>query len=109
MYKKSIDESVFSNTKQLLLNQLLDYILDDTKIFNQNFIPIINYKFTDKITDNLYYIGNTALTLTCRLNKINQFKTLIANGVDINISDQFNNTPLHIALDYNHIGILVLY
>jgi len=100
-----------------LQKELLDYILDETQIFNKKFIPIINNRFTNETTDNLSYIGHTPLTLSCKLNKIsklnkfnkfkilnyiNKVKILISNGADVNIGDQFNNTPLQISLHYNN-------
>ena len=81
------------------LSQLIVYIHSNQKVA---FVSYFNKNKCKDIINHCDANGNVLLTHAIKHNEKDIFHFLIENGADVNIGNNYGNTPLHFAFSYKH-------
>ena len=81
------------------LSQLIVYIHSNQKVA---FVSYFNKNKCKDIINHCDANGNVLLTHAIKHNEKDIFHFLIENGADVNIGNNYGNTPLHFAFSYKY-------
>jgi ankyrin repeat protein len=88
------------------LKTLLDLTLNpEIKKFNFEYLLTFLLKYMNSENEYLFY---EYFFQSCELSKLSYIKILLENNIDINCQNELGETPLHIAISKNDIGLFKL-
>ena len=88
------------------LKYLLSLTLQPTKKkYNFNYLLSFLVKYLNSTNESIFY---EYLFQSCELGKLNNVKILLENGLSVNYQNELGETPLHIAISKNDIGLIEL-
>ena len=112
------DDEQYNSIKKLLkgknlnpkkvndLKTLLDLTLNpEIKKFNFEYLLTFLLKYMNSENEYLFY---EYFFQSCELSKLSYIKILLENNIDINCQNELGETPLHIAISKNDIGLFKL-
>ena len=112
------DDEQYNSIKKLLkgknlnpkkvndLKTLLDLTLNpEIKKFNFEYLLTFLLKYMNSENKYLFY---EYFFQSCELSKLSYIKILLENNIDINCQNELGETPLHIAISKNDIGLFKL-
>ena len=88
------------------LKYLLSLTLQPTKKkYNFNYLLSFLVKYLNSTNESIFY---EYLFQSCELGKLNYVKILLEKGLSVNYQNELGETPLHIAISKNDIGLIEL-